>query len=88
MLEEGKITITYLAKEVRLSPTYVLRIVNLTFLAPEIVTNIMIGTQPTTLQLQKLLENLLVKWDSQKRILGIHWLIGNIHSLLLPCFDA
>jgi site-specific DNA recombinase len=68
MLGQGKTTITDLAAKAGVSRTYVSRIVNLMYMAPDIITAIMNGTQPVTLQLKDLLQNLPVEWDGQRNI--------------------
>jgi hypothetical protein len=65
LLDRGETTITELAAKAGLGRTYISRIVNLMFLAPDIVTSIFNGTQPQTLQLQDLLKNLPVDWKMQ-----------------------
>lgn len=72
MLDRGKTSITELAAEAGLGRTYVSRIVSLTLLAPDIVTAIMSGTQPATLQLQDLMENLPIEWDQQRETLSFN----------------
>lgn len=69
LIEEGKTTITMLAEETKLSRTYISRIVSLMFLAPDIMTAIMTGSQPATLQLHDLLKNLPVELERQREVL-------------------
>lgn len=68
-LESGQITITDLAKQERRDRTYIARVVNLMMLAPDIISSILIGTQPATMQLQHLTANLPIEWHRQKQIL-------------------
>jgi hypothetical protein len=68
-LESGQVTITDLAKQERRDRTYVSRVVNLMYLAPEIISSILTGTQPATMHLQDLTANLPVEWHRQKQLL-------------------
>lgn len=68
-LDGGDLTISDLAKRERASRTYVSRIVNLMMLAPDIISSILTGTQPATMQLQHLTANLPIEWHKQKQVL-------------------
>lgn len=68
-LESGQVTITDLAKQERRDRTYVSRVVNLMYLAPEIISSILTGTQPATMHLQDLTANLPIEWHRQKQLL-------------------
>lgn len=68
-LDGGEVTITELAKQEGMGRTYISRIVNLMFLAPEIISSILTGTQPETMHLQDLIANLPVEWHRQKELL-------------------
>lgn len=68
-LDSGQITISDIAKREGLARTYVSRIVNLMMLAPEIISSILTGTQPTTIHLQNLTANLPIEWHRQKQVL-------------------
>jgi site-specific DNA recombinase len=47
------------------------RLVRLNYLAPDIVSAIIDGTQPATLTRRQLIEcDLLIDWDLQRRLLG------------------
>lgn len=68
-LDSGQVTITELAKSEGMGRTYISRVVNLMYLAPEIISGIMNGTQPTKMHLQDLIANLPVEWHRQKQLL-------------------
>ncbi len=68
-LDSGQITITELAKQERRDRTYISRIINLMMLAPDIISSILTGTQPATMQLQHLTANLPIEWHKQKQAL-------------------
>ena len=68
-LDSGQVTITDLAKQERRDRTYVSRVVNLMYLAPEIISSILTGTQPATMHLQDLTANLPIEWHRQKQAL-------------------
>jgi site-specific DNA recombinase len=66
MLQQEQITLTELAKQEGIGRTYIARIVNLMFLAPDIITAILTGTQPPNLQLQDLVEEIPIEWELQR----------------------
>lgn len=68
-LDSGQITISDLAKQEGRDRTYVSRVVNLMMLAPDIISSILTGTQPVTMQLQYLTANLPIEWHKQKQVL-------------------
>lgn len=68
-LDGGQITISALAKQERRDRTYISRVVNLMMLAPDIISSILTGTQPATMQLQHLTANLPIEWHKQKHAL-------------------
>lgn len=69
LLDSGEMTVTELAAQQKLSRTYISRIVNLMFLSPDVISGILTGTQPETLQLQHLMEVLPIEWHQQKQVL-------------------
>ena len=67
MLENGKASsINELAEIEKINASYISRILRLTFLAPDIVTAILNGHQPRTLQLADMLEDVPVEWERQR----------------------
>ena len=70
LLESGKTSVTELAKREGRSRTYISRILNLRYLAPEIIESILTGTQPETLHLKGLTQILPIEWHCQKRLLN------------------
>jgi site-specific DNA recombinase len=69
MLNTGEATITGLAKKAGMNRTYISRIVNLMFLAPDIIEAILTGNQPPTLRLKDLLQPLPLEWNKQKEVI-------------------
>jgi len=69
----GRKTITELASEAGVSPSYFTRIFRLSFLAPEISKTILHGGQPTTLKAKNLLLHgqLALAWSQQRAQLGL-----------------
>ena len=71
MLESGKYQCAAdLAKAEGVNDSYLSRVLRLTLLSPEIVEAIVIGLQPSTLQVDDLLRLLPSLWRQQKSILG------------------
>jgi hypothetical protein len=69
-LESGAaLTIGTLAKREGRNRTYISRILNLMMLAPDVITSILEGTQPPTMQLQDLTASLPIEWHKQKQVL-------------------
>lgn len=68
-LERGETTITELAKQEGVGRTYISRLVGLMLLSPDIIASIIEGTQPATLHLNDLTENLPLEWHEQRRLL-------------------
>jgi hypothetical protein len=67
MLKNGKASsINELAEIEKINASYISRILRLTFLAPDIVTAILNGRQPRTLQLANMLEDVPVEWERQR----------------------
>jgi hypothetical protein len=72
MLESGQArSINELAEIEKINASYISRILRLTFLAPDIVTAILNGRQPRTLQLANLMDDMPVEWDRQRERYGI-----------------
>jgi len=66
LIETGKCrSITDLAEQEKISDPYVIRILGLTLLAPDITEAILFGKQPKGLKLSMLLRNMPLDWDSQ-----------------------
>jgi hypothetical protein len=66
MLESGRYaTVRDLAKAEAINESYLGRVLRLTLLAPKIIETILEGTQPTTLELDDLLQPFPVEWDKQ-----------------------
>ena len=61
-----------IARREKVTDSYVSRIVNLGFLAPDIITAILEGTAPAELTANRLqsLRDLPLDWPSQRQILG------------------
>ncbi|BAE50006.1 hypothetical protein [Paramagnetospirillum magneticum] len=71
MLENGSVrSLTELAEEEKITPSYLTRIYRLTLLAPDIVEMILDGRQPRTLQLADLMDNIPMEWERQREVLG------------------
>jgi hypothetical protein len=67
MLESGQArSINELAEIEKINASYISRILRLTFLAPDIVTAILNGRQPRTLQLADMLEDVPTEWEKQR----------------------
>jgi len=67
-LDDGETSVTKLALQLGVSRTYIARIVNLMFLAPDIIASILTGSQSPNLQLQNLTDNLPVGWNKQREL--------------------
>ena len=71
LLDGGKYAmILDLGRREQISPSYVGRVVRLTFLAPDIVETILNGTQPRLLDTKSLLKPFPAEWTAQKRHFG------------------
>jgi hypothetical protein len=71
MLESGKYSCAAdLAKAEKVNDSYLSRILRLTLLSPDIVEAIVVGRQPSTLQVDDLLRPLPSLWQQQVSILG------------------
>ena len=70
MLEGGEYSSSAeLAKAEGVNDSYVSRILRLTLIAPDIVEAILIGRQPSTLQLDNVLKPLPAVWELQRSAL-------------------
>ncbi len=71
VINEPGITLREIAAEEGISNSYVTRLVRITFLAPDIVTVILGGSQPPQLTANRLMENsrLPLEWASQRKLL-------------------
>jgi hypothetical protein len=70
MIESGTFTsITELAKAESVNQSYACRILRLTLLAPNIVTEILDGQYPSDLMLKRVMRPLPIRWDEQRAVL-------------------
>ena len=72
VVQDGGCTLEEMAKQEGVSPSYVTRLLRLTFLAPDIVTAILNGAHPSGLTANKLMGDtrLPLEWSEQRRVLG------------------
>ena len=72
LFRDGNLTIEEVAREEDLVPSYVTRLLRLTFLAPDIVLSIVAGRQPPELTANKLMADtrLPLAWSEQRIQLG------------------
>ena len=72
LLDDGKFkSVSDLAREIGLDPSFAARLLRLTLLAPDIIEAILIGEEPSGLSLTKLTKQLPVVWDEQRGIFGL-----------------
>ena len=72
MLESGQVaSLNELSEAEKINPSYLTRIYRLTLLAPDIVTAILDGRQPRTLQLADLMDDMPVEWHRQRERYGM-----------------
>ena len=70
--ESGKAASTaVLARDLNLSRAYVIRILSLTTLAPEIVTALINGAPEGGISLDKLVSGFPADWEEQKKMFGM-----------------
>ena len=70
MIENGTFTsITELAEAESVNQSYACRILRLTLLAPNIVTEILDGQYPSDLMLKRVMRSLPIRWDEQRAVL-------------------
>jgi site-specific DNA recombinase len=72
LFQDGNLTVEEVARQEDLVPSYVTRLLRLTFLAPDIVTSILAGRQPPELTARKLMADtrLPLDWNEQRSQLG------------------
>lgn len=69
--EHRELTVAELAKKMRIRPSMFARLVRINYLAPDIVTGILDGTQPEELTRKRLMyANLPTDWSLQRALLG------------------
>ena len=70
-LESGEVaSISELARNLNLNRSYVIKILSLNTLAPDIVTAIVNGEEPDKLSLEKLVSGFPDDWQEQKKLFG------------------
>jgi DNA invertase Pin-like site-specific DNA recombinase len=72
LLRDSSLSIDEIARQEDLGPSYVTRLLRLTFLAPDIVTRILSGRHPPELTARKLMADtrLPLDWNEQRTLLG------------------
>jgi len=71
LLDEGKFeSVSDLAREMGLDPSFAERLLRLTLLAPDIVEAILMGEEPSGLSLTILTKQLPAIWSEQRKSLG------------------
>lgn len=72
LFQDGNLTVEEVARQEDLVPSYVTRLLRLTFLAPDIITAIVAGRQPPELTARKLMADtrLPLDWNEQRSQLG------------------
>ena len=70
LLSDPAASFSSIAKSVGYTQRYVMRVLRLAFLAPDIVTSIVEGNQPTDLELDQLLNQMPITWADQRRAFG------------------
>lgn len=70
LLDEGKFnSVSDLAREIGLDPSFAARLLRLTHLAPDIVEAILIGEEPSGLSLTILTKTMPLLWEEHRRML-------------------
>ena len=73
MLESGEFaTITELAEQEKIAPSYMTRVMRLTLLAPHLVERLLSGDRGLGISLANLLAAIPSEWESQKACLETH----------------
>jgi DNA invertase Pin-like site-specific DNA recombinase len=72
LLRDATLSVDEVAREENVSPSYVTRLLRLTFLAPDIVSGILTGRHPPELTARKLMADTRVPldWSEQRNLLG------------------
>jgi hypothetical protein len=71
LLDSGRYeSVTELAEKLKMDRSYVARILRLALLAPDIVTAIVEGREPSGLSLERLVKGLPAAWGAQRKVLG------------------
>ena len=71
MLESGEVeNVSVLARKVKLCWAYVMRILSLVNLAPDIVEAIVYGREPDGLSLARIFDGFPDDWEEQRKVLG------------------
>jgi site-specific DNA recombinase len=72
LLQDATLSVDEVAREENVSPSYVTRLLRLTFLAPDIVSGILAGRHPPELTARKLMADTRVPldWSEQRNQLG------------------
>lgn len=71
MLESGEVeNVSVLARQVKLCRPYVMRILSLVNLAPDIVEAIVYGKEPDGLSLARIFEGFPDDWEEQRKVFG------------------
>lgn len=72
LLDDGKFkSVSDLAREIGLDPSFAARLLRLTLLAPDIVEAVLMGEEPSGLSLTALTKQLPTLWDEQRAIFGL-----------------
>ncbi len=72
LLDDGKFkSVSDLAREIGLDPSFTARLLRLTLLAPDIVEAILLGEEPGGLSLTKLTQQVPTQWAEQREELGL-----------------
>jgi len=72
LLDDGKFeSVSDLAREIGLDPSFAARLLRLTLLAPDIIEAILMGEEPSGLSLTKLTKQLPPLWNEQRRELEV-----------------
>jgi len=72
LLRDATLSVDEVAREENVSPSYVTRLLRLTFLAPDIVSGVLTGRHPPELTARKLIADTRVPldWSKQRNLLG------------------
>jgi hypothetical protein len=70
LISRDKVSLSGLAEESGVNDRYTSRILRSAFLTPDIVEAILEGRQPAGMTLDKMLDDLPLEWDKQRKALG------------------